>query len=167
MKKSTAAILLVILLFSLCSCVGASFDDDGKQSKAGVVYPEAIAFHDTDVRALRNENPVEDHFLEGVNAFANSLWLDDGADLKNSFVSNAANYFYSSACSVDFSDVDTAEAMAQWISDNTNGTLIPSLETRTDQILSIINTIYSKREKDTMGKWYGKFQSLRSALHVN
>lgn len=73
---------------------------------------------------------------------ANSLWLDDDTDFKDTFVSNAADHFYASAFSIDFSDKDSAKAMAQWISENTNGTLTPDLKVSSDQLLSIINTVY-------------------------
>ena len=73
---------------------------------------------------------------------ANSLWLDDDAAIKDEFVSNAAEDFYASVFPVDFADGNAGTLMSKWISENTNGTIQPNLETKTDQILSIINTIY-------------------------
>ena len=73
---------------------------------------------------------------------ANSLWLNDDTDFKSSFVSNAADHFYASAFSIDFSDSDSAKVMAEWISENTNGTITPDLNINPEQIMSIINTIY-------------------------
>lgn len=73
---------------------------------------------------------------------ANSLWLNENKTFNNTFVSNAENYFHLSTFSVDFSDEDTEKAMAQWISENTNGALTPNLEINPRQTLSIINTIY-------------------------
>jgi serpin B len=73
---------------------------------------------------------------------ANSLWLDKDSKFRDSFVSNAAENFYASAYSVDFSDKNSAKDIAQWISENTYSTLEPNLEIIPEQILSIINTIY-------------------------
>jgi len=73
---------------------------------------------------------------------ANSLWLDNDTELKNTFIKNASEHFYTSAFSIDFSNKDSASTMAQWISENTNGTLTPDLAVNPNQILSIINTIY-------------------------
>lgn len=73
---------------------------------------------------------------------ANSLWLSENIDFKDTFVSNAADYFHAATFSVDFSNKDTAKVMAKWISENTNGTLTPNLEINPYHILSIINTIY-------------------------
>ena len=82
---------------------------------------------------------------------ANSLWLDDDVNFRKAFVSNAADNFYASAFPVDFSDKDTGKAMAQWISENTNGTITPDLNLSPEQILSIINTIYFRDE------WVNRF----------
>ncbi|WP_051280646.1 serpin family protein [Anaerovorax odorimutans] len=73
---------------------------------------------------------------------ANSLWLNENKKFNDTFVSNAENYFHMSTFSVDFSYEDTKKAMAEWISENTNGTLTPNLELNPKQTLSIINTIY-------------------------
>jgi serine protease inhibitor len=73
---------------------------------------------------------------------ANSLWLDDDINIKDTFVSNAENHFYASAFSIDFSNKDSAKIMAQWISENTNGTLVPDLKVSSNQLLSMINTVY-------------------------
>jgi serine protease inhibitor len=83
----------------------------------------------------------------GKFLIANSLWLDDDMNgepifFKDDFVKNAAENYYASSHSVDFSDPATAGAMAAWIAENTNGTLVPELEFDAEQILSIINTVY-------------------------
>ncbi len=216
MRKIFAAILLGMILFSLCSCVNMATDT----SKNNVItYPKAIAFDDFDAeQKLREENPIDDNFIKNINIFsydtaqallkgrmdnfnysplslyyalallgtgadsetqnqifellgvsstkrlstqcgnlyrlvytdneisklkiANSLWLNENTGFKDIFVSNAAKHFYASTFSIDFSNKDSAEAMAQWISENTNDTLTPDLTVSPDQILSIINTIY-------------------------
>lgn len=73
---------------------------------------------------------------------ANSLWLDNDVKFKDSFVSNAADNFYASTHSLDFSDKDSAKAMSDWISENTDNILVPNINLNPDDILSIINTIY-------------------------
>lgn len=73
---------------------------------------------------------------------ANSLWMDNNTVFNDSFVQNAAENFYASSYSVDFTDETTGKAMGQWVSNNTNNTLAPNFQTSAEQILSIINTIY-------------------------
>ncbi|MEI8200236.1 MAG: serpin family protein [Eubacteriales bacterium] len=78
---------------------------------------------------------------------ANSVWMDNYVNgnkiaFKDSYKENASENFYASLFSVDFADKKTGEAMGQWITDNTNGTLAPALESSADQIMTIINSVY-------------------------
>lgn len=73
---------------------------------------------------------------------ANSIWLNEKNQFKESFVSNAEDYFHTSTYKVDFANDETGKAMARWISEHTKGTLNPNIKTDPRQILSIINTIY-------------------------
>lgn len=230
MKKQIAAVLIIFLLCSFCSCKDSLINSDNANNSKTVVYPEAIGFDDSDTRQkLLEDNPVEDEFISSVNNFsydtaqilledktdnfsyspislyftlalagsgadgdtqrqilkllgassskelseqcgdlyrilysdneisklkiANSLWLDESAKMKDSFVSNAAGNFYASAFSIDFSDQNAANTMEKWISENTNGTIKPDLMISPSQILSIINTIYFCDE------WVDRFDS--------
>ena len=83
----------------------------------------------------------------GKLLIANSLWLDDdmnGEEIayKDEFVQSAARNYYASSHNVDFADPTTAEAMAEWIAEKTEGTIAAELEIDPEQIFSIINTIY-------------------------
>ena len=82
----------------------------------------------------------------------NSLWLDDDAEMKSSFISMLLKIFMRPAFSVDFSDKDLGKVMAQWVSENTNGTISPDLNIDPAQILSIINTVYFSDE------WVNRFE---------
>ncbi len=79
---------------------------------------------------------------------ANSLWLSRDADIKDTFVKQAADAFYTSSYKVDFGDPSTGQAMGQWISEMTQGTLAPELKTDSTWILSMINTLYFNDEWD-------------------
>lgn len=78
---------------------------------------------------------------------ANSIWLDDEIDgrkytYKEPFVENATDNFYASLFTVDFSDESTGRLMSQWITGNTNNRLAPQIDIDTEQIMSILNTVY-------------------------
>lgn len=77
---------------------------------------------------------------------ANSLWLKKGNEFKEAFIDNAVEEFYASLYSVNFGDKKTNDLMSKWISENTNGLITPEVETKGNQLLSIINTIYLKDE---------------------
>lgn len=92
-------------------------------------------------RLLYKDNEI------GKLKIANSIWLGkeingQPAMFKDIFVENAAKNFYASSYNVDFSDKETGKAMSKWIAENTKGTLTPEIKTNSQQILSIINTVY-------------------------
>lgn len=87
---------------------------------------------------------------------ANSLWLQEDYPIKEEFAKKAAEQFYASSYSVDFSEQATADAMAKWISEQTSGLLNPSFQPNPDQILSIINTIYFE------GVWANSFDAVNN-----
>jgi serpin B len=98
----------------------------------------------------------------GKLKIANSIWLDNDMNgepvsFKESFAKNAAENFYASCHSVDFSKNDTGRAMANWVSANTNGTLSPAIEIYPEQILSILNTVYF------YDQWIDRFNSSKTA----
>lgn len=94
----------------------------------------------------------DDH--EGrILKIANSLWLQEDYPIKEEFAKKAAEQFYASAYSVDFSEQATADAMAKWISEQTSGLLNPTFQANPDQILSIINTLYFE------GAWVDSFDA--------
>lgn len=107
-----------------------SFDTQVLSKQCGNLY-----------RLLYKDNEI------GKIKIANSIWLDNEVNgqpvvFNDTFVENAAKNFYASSYSVDFSNKETANAMGNWISENTKGTLEPAIETNPQQILSIINTVY-------------------------
>jgi len=94
---------------------------------------------------------------------ANSVWMDSTVNgnrtvFKKSFMDNASKNFYASLFIVNFADKKTGEAMGQWIADNTNGTLAPSLALSDDQIMTIINTVYFYDE------WVDRFDKEATAV---
>ncbi len=105
-------------------------------------------------RLLYTDNEI------GQLKLANSLWLNSKAKFKNDFVQNAADNFYAHSFNVDFADETISGLMAKWVSENTNGLLIPEFSIDSAQIMSIINTIYFYDE------WTSRFDVLETAEDV-
>jgi serine protease inhibitor len=110
-------------------------------------------------RTLYRDNEI------GKLKIANSIWMDDEMNgepivFKDGFVKHAAKYYYASSHSVDFTNAETGKAMADWISENTNGTLSPTLDTIPEQILSILNTVYY------YDQWIDRFDKSKTAEDV-
>lgn len=89
----------------------------------------------------------------GKLKIGNSLWINKSFEVKDSFIKNACENFYTESFYVDFADSKTGKAIGKWISDNTKGNIIPSIETDSQQILSILNTVYFYDE------WLEKFKT--------
>ncbi len=107
-------------------------------------------------RVLYRDNEI------GRLKIANSLWMDDDMNgepvvFKEDFVRQAAENFYAASHSVDFAGDAAGEAMAKWISANTNGTLTPEIKTDPEQILSILNTVYF------YDQWIDRFDESKTA----
>lgn len=98
-------------------------------------------------RLLSRDNEV------GTLRLANSLWMDQRVDWKQSFVTQAAQDFYAEVYQVDFTTDEAPKAMAQWVAQQTGGLLTPTFQPTDQQVLSLLNTVYFKDE------WYDCFQS--------
>lgn len=72
----------------------------------------------------------------------NSLWMDNDIKWKEDYVKRMADEIYAYSFSEPFSEKKTAKLMAEWISGNTKGTIKPDIKIDSQQIFSIINTIY-------------------------
>lgn len=75
---------------------------------------------------------------------ANSLWMQNDIKFNDSYKSDAEKYFYSSLFNIDFSKQQDVDKIGKWVSDNTKNLLKPKFDANSDQLLSIVNTIYYK-----------------------
>ena len=110
-------------------------------------------------RVLYRDNEI------GELKIANSIWMDDDMNdepilFKDDFVKQAAENFYASSHSVDFCNEETGKAMADWVSTNTNGTLSPTFQINTEQIITILNTVYF------YDQWIDRFDRNKTAEDV-
>ncbi len=78
----------------------------------------------------------------GQLKIGNSLWMNKDVVWKEPFVETVAKNFYASSYQMDFVDKKTEQAMSEWVSERTNGTLKPEIDLSPNAILSILNTVY-------------------------
>ncbi|MBO5197498.1 MAG: serpin family protein [Lachnospiraceae bacterium] len=102
-------------------------------------------------RRLYRDNEI------GRLTLANSLWIDDSVDVVTDYAKLAAENYYASSFHVDFADEDTGRQMAAWIKENAEGSISPEFTTDSEQILSIINTVYFCDE------WQDRFNKSNTA----
>ncbi|HIY84134.1 serpin family protein [Rubneribacter sp.] len=84
-------------------------------------------------------------------ALANSVWLGKDVPFEQDFVNSAVGQFYATPFSVEFGTAAADDALAAWISENTDGLVNPAIETDASQILAIVNAIAFK------GSWLSPF----------
>ena len=87
----------------------------------------------------------------GALRLATSLWMDDDVEFREQFVREAAERLYAYSFRESLSDPDTAEKMADWVSEMTGGLIEPDMELGGEQIMAILNTIYFRDE------WINRF----------
>lgn len=98
-------------------------------------------------RTLHEDNKMNKLWI------GNSLWLDHNVNnqeinYQQDYMDIAMKDFYASLFSVDFSDPLTGAAMGRWIAEQTNDNLSYEQKPSTEQLMSIINTIYFFSEWD-------------------
>ncbi|MCR0349569.1 serpin family protein [Erysipelotrichaceae bacterium AF15-26LB] len=84
----------------------------------------------------------------GQLKIANSLWIQKDFPVKKDFIRTANKQYYASLHTVDFSQTKTADLMAAWIREHTNGELSPSIQTDESMRSAILNAIYYKARFD-------------------
>lgn len=85
----------------------------------------------------------------GQLKIANSLWIQNSYPVNKDFIETANKQFYAAAYDVDFSQAKTADLMAAWIREHTNGNLSPSIRTNESMRMAILNAVYYKARFDT------------------
>ena len=96
----------------------------------------------------------------GKLTIANSLWAAESfrgqpVTFQPDFLETAGAEYYAHVEQVDF-DGDAGEKIAAWIREATGGLLEPSIETSSEQVLSLINTIHFYDE------WTDRFSEKRT-----
>ncbi len=102
---------------------------------------------------------------EGTLLLANSVWMDrevqgEPVQFREAFLKAAAEQFYASVFTVDFSDPATGPKIGDWIAENTGNLLRFEPEVNEDQLLTLINTIYYK------SPWLDPFEESATAEAV-
>lgn len=87
---------------------------------------------------------------------SNSLWLDKKTDFFEAFMDNAVKAYYAGLFHVDFQAADTKKMMSEWVSENTNGKVVPEILFDDQQIMSILNTVYYYDE------WIDRFDKAKT-----
>lgn len=128
-------------------------DTDALAEECGKLYRQ---MYYREQRLKEEYKQYGDGDFQSTIKLRNSLWLSDAFTFHPSYQERAARDFYASLHPVDFTQPEAGEAMGQWISDQTNGVLAPSISVNPRTALSMINTLYF------YGSWNTKFSEERT-----
>lgn len=96
-------------------------------------------------------------------ALADSIWVSEDYKVTDRFKKIAADDYSADAFSVEFGTQKADTDMSDWVSDKTAGLLTPKFTTTSDQIASLINTVYFK---DAWVKQFSPDDTVSNVFHL-
>lgn len=125
---------------------------------------EALKYEGIDLDEVNAVYKYMLHYLNEVDKkieldINNSIWINDGKDIKKDFINVNKNTFNAHVSQLDFSKKDAADEMNKWVKDATNKKIDkivePPISDRVEMYL--INAIYFK------GEWTDKFKKINTS----
>lgn len=100
-------------------------------------------------RSLENEYTVRSDGsdkLTGMIKLGNSIWLNNGTDVKRSCLDELAEQYYCYSYSADFLNENESanQAVREFVSDQTKGLIDKDFGLKTETVFALINTLYLK-----------------------
>ena len=74
----------------------------------------------------------------------NSLWIKDGAEVKDGGIKNLTTKYYSDVFKMDFLNSDVNQIVTSYIKNETRGYLAPNLELAPSTLIMLMNVVYLK-----------------------
>lgn len=89
----------------------------------------------------------------GKIRLTNSIWVNDGTEVKSSCLDELANQFYCYSHSADFANDNAAanQAIRDFVKEKTNGLIDQNFELSPQTLFTLINTLYIKEVWTKMG----------------
>ena len=115
---------------------------------------ELLGESDMDVLSAQCHNLYNILFKDneiGKLLMKGSVWIDDSLEIDSDYIDRLADKYYTESYHGDFAGQDMADAMKQWIKDNTGG-MDMDIEPDADKVLAILNTVYFSDQ------WIDKFE---------
>lgn len=82
--------------------------------------------------------------VSSIKQLSNSIWVDDGAQVKDSGINNLANNYNCDMFSVDFGSSEANKAIRAYIKDRTHGLIDSDPNLSPETLITLINTFYLK-----------------------
>ena len=120
----------------------------------GVTYDEVQNFTKYLYASCNVEYKTDEEIkqIRGIKELSNSIWVDDGAQVKDSGINNLANNYNCDMFSVDFGSNDANRAIKEYIKEKTHGLIDSAPNLSPETLITLINTFYLKDVWNTFGE---------------
>ncbi|MDF2674650.1 MAG: putative secreted protein [Clostridiales bacterium] len=140
---------------------------NGANSTTRLAMEKALGFKDIDNTTVNQSFNNLLKYLDNIDKkvelnIANSIWIRDGENIREDFLSNNRNNFNAEINTLDFSKNSAANTINKWISNATKGKIDKMLEPPIDPmvVMYLINAIYFK------GEWSTQFDLKNTYNHA-
>ncbi|HHW00870.1 MAG TPA: serpin family protein [Clostridiaceae bacterium] len=140
---------------SISSALAMTYNGAGTTTKDGMA--KALRYEGIEMEDLNTSFRGLTAYLNSIKDVrlnvANSIWIKEGEEIQQEFLSTNKKVFSAHIEELDFSKADSADKINKWISNATKGKIDKMLEPPipSDVIMYLINAIYFK------GQWREKF----------
>ena len=131
---------------------------NGAETTTKEVMSSTLCYNDIERKTVNLSYMNLLNYLENVDRkielnIANSIWIREGEQIKEAFLSDNMNNFNARIEALDFSDKGAADRINKWISDATKKKIDKMIEPPIDPntVMFLINAIYFK------GEWSDRF----------
>lgn len=150
-KEENYVISPVSIYMALAMCVESGSDEIREEllNALGMTYEEVYKYTKVLFSSLNNEASAKTAFGDKVmykEIMANSIWIDEGIQLKEDGLLQLANQYNCSSYSVPFSkkNKQANNAIKEYVKDNTRGLINQDFEISKETLFTLINTYYLK-----------------------
>lgn len=111
----------------------------------GVTHEQLKTHFSTLYRSLEVEHKVGDG-ITGMLDLTNSIWVNEGMQVKQPCIESLSNDYYAYSYSADFahSNAEANQAVRDFVSKQTRGLIDRNFELSADTLFTLINTLYLK-----------------------
>jgi serine protease inhibitor len=140
--------------FSISTALAMLYQGANNQTKAEIA--QVLHYNGIDIAGLNSEYQSLLNDLNNADSFvdlniANSIWYDDGFNVKPDFLETNQDIFDAEIKELDFTKADAADTINQWISDATQEMIDKMVDPPLTGVMYLINAIYFK------GAWSNPF----------
>lgn len=154
-KKDNFAVspISVYMALALTSECAAGDTRNEILSALGVSHEQLKAHFSTLYRSLEVEHKSENK-LTGLLDLTNSIWVNDGTEVKQPCIDSLSDNFYAYSYSADFehNNTEANKAVRDFVSKQTKGLIDKDFQLSEETLFALINTVYLKTIWNTNGR---------------